>query len=118
MKTKYWIWAISALTVLCLGLSIVLLLPSRDAGAAEIWSEGKRIATVSLAQDQTITVETETGVNVVTVKDGAVGVIEANCPDKHCVNRGMCRGGAPVVCLPNRLVIKFTGKQPLDGIVG
>ena len=118
MKTKTWILLIALLVVISLGLSLFFLLPGENAQGAQVWSEGKLIATLPLNQDQSITVKTEKGINVVTVSDGAIGVTEANCPDKHCINRGMCKGGTQIVCLPNRLVIKFIGEQNLDSMVG
>ena len=118
MKTKTWILLIAVLTAVSLGVSLFFLLPGENAQGAQVWSEGKLIATLPLSQDQSITVKTEKGTNVVTVKDGAVGVTEATCPDKHCMNRGMCKGGLQIVCLPNRLEIKFLGKQDFDAIAG
>jgi hypothetical protein len=58
------------------------------------------------------------GHNVVTVKGGKVAVTEATCPDHYCMKRGYCDGGADIVCLPNRLVLKFIGEQEVDFVVG
>lgn len=118
MKTKYWIAVIAVLAAVCLGLSLYVLLPGEAAAAAEVWSEGKLLYTLELSADQTITVESAAGTNTVTVKDGHIGVTQADCPDKHCINRGMCSGDAQIVCLPNRLVIRFVQQQTLDGVVG
>lgn len=117
MKTKWFIGIIAAVTAVCLVLSLWLLWPS-DATAVEVWSEGKLVQTLSLMQDQTVEVKTAQGVNVVTVQDGKVAVTAADCPDKYCMHRGWCSGGMQIVCLPNRLVLKFTGKTELDGVSG
>lgn len=118
MKTKYWILAIAALALVCGVLSIFFLLPGQDAAAAEVWSEGELLCTLPLHIDQSVTVETAGGRNVVTVRDGRIAVTEADCPDHYCMDRGFCAGGAQIVCLPNRLVIKFVGGQTVDGVVG
>lgn len=117
MKTKIWIIILASVLLICLGLSFWLLQP-RSAAAVEIWSEGKLMKTVLLSADQTFTVETEKGVNVITVSGGKVAVTEANCPDKYCMARGFCSGGTQIVCLPNRLVLKFTGETAVDGVTG
>ena len=117
MKTKVWIIILAAVLLVCIGLSIWILWPA-DAAAVEVWSEGKLIATLSLNTDRVYAVETEKGVNVVTVRDGKVAVTEANCPDKYCMARGWCSGGTQIVCLPNRLVLKFVGENPVDGVAG
>lgn len=117
MKTKLWIGLLAAVLVLCLGLSVWLLWPG-EASSVEIWSEGKHIRTLSLSEDITLTVESGGGTNTVTVRDGKVAVTEADCPDHYCMDRGFCSGGAQIVCLPNRLVLKFAGETAVDSISG
>ena len=119
MKTKTWILLFILLLTACLALSIPLLIPGEAASHAEITSQGKVLKTVDLHIDQEFTVETpEGGRNVVTVKDGKIAVTEANCPDHYCMNRGYCNSGTQIVCLPNRLVIRFLGEQTIDAVVG
>ena len=117
MKTKIWIGLIAILLVICGALSLWLLRPSQ-AAAVEIWSEGALLQTLSLQEEQSVTVKTETGTNTVTVRDGKVAVTEADCPDHYCMHRGWCSGGAQIVCLPNRLVLKFTDQTAIDGVAG
>ena len=118
MRTKYWIWILSALLLLCIGLSLWLFWPRPAAAAVQVYSQGQLLYTLPLSQNTSVTVETEQGTNTVTVQDGKVAVTAASCPDHHCMNRGFCDGGMQIVCLPNRLVLKFTDKSPLDGITG
>ena len=118
MKNGIWIILIAAILVACLALSIFLLRPSGPAAYAEIWSEGKLLHTLPLAVDRQITVETQLGTNVITVKGGKIAVTEASCPDHYCMQRGFCSSGAQIVCLPNRLVIEFLGETEIDGISG
>lgn len=117
MKTRTWIGLIALAALLCGGLSLLLLSPAQ-AQYAEIRSDGKLIQTVDLRIDQTFTVRSERGTNIITVSGGKIAVTEADCPDGYCMARGYCSGGAQIVCLPNRLVIQFKGKQALDGISG
>ena len=109
MKTKTWIALIAAIAAVCLGLSAFLLLPGGDAGYAQISSGGKVVKTVNLRIDQQFTV---------TVRDGRIAVTAADCPDHYCMERGFCSSGTPIVCLPNRLVIRFQGEQSVDAAAG
>ncbi len=119
MKTKTWILLLAAIAAVCLGLSIFLLLPGDDAVYAEISSGGKIVRTVNLRIDQQFTVTGETGgSNTGPVRDGRIAVTEADCPDHYCMERGFCSGGTPIVCLPNRLVIRFLGEQSVDAAAG
>ena len=119
MKTKYWILILGAVLAVCLGLSFFILMPGEDATHAEILSQGTVIKTVDLRIDQEFVVSAgNESYNVVTVKDGKIGVTEATCPDHYCMNRGFCSSGTQIVCLPNRLVIRFVGEQEIDGVSG
>ena len=119
MKTKYWIILIAAILIVCTGLSAFFLLPGDAAASAEIISEGTVVKTVDLRVDQQFTVTTKSGgSNTITVRNGSIAVTEANCPDHYCMHRGFCSGGTQIVCLPNRLVIRFLAEQPIDGVVG
>ncbi len=118
MKTKYWVILLSALLAVCAGLSFFLLRPDTGAAYVEVWSDGKLKCTLALNMDQVIAVESRHGTNVVTVRDGKVAVTQADCPDRYCVARGFCGGGTEIVCLPNRLVLRFVGETGIDGAVG
>ena len=117
MKTKYWVVLLAALLLICGVLSAVFLRPGQ-AQQAEVWSDGKLMKTVLLSIDQEFTVESADGFNTVTVQGGKIAVTAASCPDGYCMQRGFCQGGAQIVCLPNRLVIKFVAEQEIDGVVG
>lgn len=118
MKTKTWIALLCAAAAVCLGLSLWLLLPGKPATAVKVISEGKVLYTLPLSADTRLEIVSTRGTNVVTVKDGKVAVTAADCPDQYCAARGWCSSGSQIVCLPNRLVLEFTGQQPLDGIAG
>lgn len=118
MRHRIWIIAIAIILVACLALSLYLLRPREPAAYAQVWSEGKLLYTLPLSADRQITVKTELGTNVITVQDGKIAVTEASCPDHYCMHRGFCDNGLQIVCLPNKLEIRFTGEQEVDGVVG
>ncbi len=118
MKTRTWILIFALILIVCLGASLAFLAPGEVSTRAQITSHGKIIKTVDLRIDQEFTVDNGEGYNVITVKDGKIGVSEATCPDHYCMKRGYCNSGTEIVCLPNRLVIHFLGEQEIDAIVG
>ena len=117
MKTKNWILILGGVLLLCAALSF-LLLRGGQADFAQIYSDGELVCTVDLRIDQEKTVESAYGTNVITVKDGAIAVTWADCPDGYCKKRGFCSGGTEIVCLPNRMVIRFKAEQDIDAAVG
>ena len=114
MKTKNWILLFAALAAVCIVFSLPLL-AQEQAAYAEIRVDGELVRTVDLSVDQEFTVN---GKNTVTVRDGAIAVTWADCPDHYCMKRGYCTGGTDIVCLPNRMVISFVGEQEIDAAVG
>ena len=118
MKSRAWALILGTVLTICAGLSLWLLLPGEAAVTAHIYSGGALVEVVDLRVDQQFTVETELGVNVITVKDGKIGVTEADCPDHYCMQRGFCSSGTAIVRLPNKLVIEFAADQSIDGAVG
>lgn len=113
----------AALTALAAAAGIavwlVMLNAPRENPAAEIYLNGELLKTVPLSEECEFTVECEDGYNIVTVRDGAVSVTEADCPDKVCVRTGAISGGAvPIVCLPHRLEIRVVnGTDSVDAAV-
>ena len=119
MTTKKWIVLMGFVLALCIGLSIFILMPREASTHAQILSDGKLLKTVDLRIDQEFTVPSaDGGHNIVTVHQGAIAVTDATCPDHYCMKRGFCSSGTDIVCLPNRLVIRFTAEQEIDAIIG
>lgn len=99
----------------------VFKLQSTEGSCAVITIDGADYMTLPLNKDITLRIP-ETGVdyNTITIKDGAVSVSDANCPDKICVNHSpISKTGETIVCLPHRLSIRITGendsKDTIDG---
>ena len=119
MKTKYWILIMGTVLAVCLCLSFFFLMPGEEATHAEILSNGIVIKTVDLRVEQEFVISAgDDAWNTITVKDGKIGVTEATCPDHYCMHRGFCNSGAQIVCLPNKLVIRFVGEPEIDMVVG
>lgn len=64
------------------------------------------------AENQEIRIDCEDGgYNIVEITDGQIRISEADCPDKTCVNTGFLSGSVPVVCLPHKLVIRYSNEN-------
>lgn len=120
MKKKWpFILVESLLLVGILGSILVLRRP--DTNLVEIVQDGRVLYQLDLAQmeDQTIEVEYEGRINTIEIKDHQIHMLEAECPDHTCVNMGWLDSAAPIVCLPNHLVIQFSGStEDTDGMAG
>lgn len=116
MKTRTWLLLLGA-AALVLAVAAVWSLRGQPAARyAEVLLDGTVVKTVDLAEDQRFTVQCGEGYNVIAVADGAISVCEADCEGNDCVHTGAKSSGLPIICLPHRLVIRFTDKQGLDGL--
>ena len=117
MKTRFWILLFLSIAVVCAGLSIWLL-GGRAETTAEVYSDGKLVQTIDLAVDGEYRIESGGGWNVLTVSGGKIAVTSASCPTQDCVHHAAADHGAPIVCLPNRLVVQFSTPSELDALLG
>ncbi|MDR2180220.1 MAG: NusG domain II-containing protein [Synergistaceae bacterium] len=85
---------------------------------AEITVEGQVDAVVSLSEDGVYTPARRPAVQI-QVRDGAVGFVHSDCPDKICVHSGfLSTPGQSAACLPNKVVLRVALRkgQPVDSV--
>ncbi len=74
----------------------------------EIRIAGKVYGSYPLSEDQTISVDTEYGHNVVVIQGGFASVAEADCSNQVCVDAGSIHTpGQMIVCLPHRMTVEI-----------
>lgn len=130
--TQHWSYKktaalIAAFLILLCAVSLVSVLwpageDSREQYIADIYQNGTLLMSIPLTEDdtsETFLIQGEGGcTNEIALRPGSIGIISADCPDQLCVRQGFIRdSGLPVVCLPNRLVIRLrplTDESPED----
>lgn len=118
MKTRYWILLFSLVAILCIFLSAYFFFGMNNSECAYVYSDGSLVMTLPLDENAEYTIPFGEDWNAVTVQDGKIAVTDSSCASHDCVHRGFCSGGAPIVCLPNRLIIEFSARAPYDALVG
>lgn len=90
-------------------LGSILVLQRPDTSMVEILRDGEVLYRLDLEQEenQLLEIEYEGRINTVEIKDHQIHMAEAECPDNTCVHMGWLDSAAPIVCLPNHLVIQF-----------
>lgn len=101
------------LLIILISLILQLLFYKNKAGnICKISLNGNVISIMSLDSDDTKTIETENGYNIVQIKDGAVSVIEADCKNQICIMNGaISKDGQVISCLPHGLLISVESDQ-------
>lgn len=77
--------------------------------------DGKIIERLDLSKslDRSFTITAANGSeNTISIKNGKISISSATCPDQTCVHMGELQNEAsPIVCLPNKLIIRFDGTE-------
>ena len=118
MKNRTW-------AILFAGLAAALLLvwkllPGGSGSKVEIFQDSTLVQTIQLPHTgapETIEISGPAGGNTVEISENGVRVVSADCPDQICVAHGYLREDTgPIVCLPNRLVVRFAGDTKETGV--
>lgn len=83
----------------------------------------EKIDVREITEPYTIRIEGEDGAyNVLEIQEGAIGIIDASCPDHLCENMGFVSSAwMPITCLPNHLIVRLETEEnsmenAMDGI--
>jgi len=94
---------------------------SEKGSLAIVEVNGREVMRVALGAGQAsrdFTVKGVQGPSTFNVADGRVRMVRSDCRDKICVGVGWIDSpGRSIVCLPNRVVIRVTGKRGGGGKV-
>lgn len=103
------------LVVLCAASIFYIFIQKKrpeNAFTACIYQNGALVKTIDLStvtEPYTLTFEAAGGgFNVIEVRPGAIGILDADCPDRLCVSMGFADSSLlPIICLPHSLVIEL-----------
>lgn len=109
---------VSIILIAAVGFLCVKLLPSAGKTAV-IEQNGTVAARLSLDKDTTYDVKIDgKTTNTVVIKNHAVSVSYADCPDKICKkHKSISKSGETIVCLPNKVTVTVEGgENEIDGV--
>ena len=113
MTNRIWIIVFSFVALLCLGIWLFISNVSSQSLVVGIYKDGSLVEKIdlnSVTGEREITLSGDLGDNVILVSNGRIEMKSADCPDKICVEHGELKSSSsPIVCLPNKVVIKFEG---------
>lgn len=114
MKRNDWFLILGIIIIAaCIWLIRAFVVGGDTSGSVEVRIDGELVGTYLLYEDSINKLEYGDGsYNIMVIENGKVSVTEADCPDKHCVNRGsICHKNETIICLPHKLVIKITASD-------
>lgn len=100
--------------ILLISVSLFLCLNAflgKEKGAyAVVRVNGDIVSKFSLNDEGTYSLND--GSNILVIEKGSAYLIDADCPDKLCVNQGKIKNkGEIITCLPNRLTVTIEGGE-------
>lgn len=124
-STKFWVILTAALLAASAVGAFALSRRTAEGTVARIYQDGALVRSIDLAHltgTETVTITGPAGESVITAEPGRICVSHADCPDQICVHQGWISTEAvPIVCLPNKLVIRLEGpgaETEFDGVTG
>lgn len=95
--------------VIVLSIVLVIFFLSTDKGVKAIVTvDGKIIGEYFLSDDLTKEIKTDYGSNTVVISNKECFVVDADCRDGICINRGkISKIGESIVCLPHKLIVEI-----------
>lgn len=125
-KTRTWGLIFGSLLLLAAIFSTASLTRKSEGSFAVVYRDGRCIYAVDLSkvdEPYELTFSDESGYNRIRVERGKIAIVDADCPDRVCVDSGWLSDSAlPIVCLPHRIVIRIEKKSPMpddiDSVAG
>lgn len=82
----------------------------KGASCVTVKVNGEIQGVYSLAEEQEI--EINGGTNILVIKNGKADMIEADCPDKLCVNqKAVSKNNENIICLPNKVIVEVDSSE-------
>ncbi|MDR0862155.1 MAG: NusG domain II-containing protein [Oscillospiraceae bacterium] len=108
---------IAAVFLISSATALVIHLNRESRGVIGVYRDGVLLSTFTLDGIEPLDYEVvgENGeMNLVHIDSDGARMLLANCPDKLCVLHGKLAGNEPIICLPNRVVVKWLSAAELS----
>lgn len=112
MKKNDWILA-GCVVLICAAVLVFRYFGGQESGGRVIVSvDGEEYGTYSLSEERTVRIG---DTNRLAIKNGAVEMEWADCPDQICVHHTeISRNGESIICLPNEVVVTIESGRPSE----
>ena len=105
--------------LLLISLSLIIINKTKKEGTtAIVYYENKEILKIDMNLDKEYTVQGLLGDVIIEVKENKIRVKKENSPNHICSKEGYISDSTkPLICLPNKVVIKIVQSSDMDGVV-
>ena len=85
----------------------------------KVYVNNKLTKTFDLNKDREYFIETKVGYNLLIIKNNKVRILDADCPNKICVDKGyISKNEESIICLPHHVVVTVESdeEKALDAV--
>ena len=99
--------AVLVLVVIAVSSFVCIRLFAEGKGIfVKVYVNNKLSKTFDLGSDQEYFIETKVGYNLLIIKNNKVRILDADCPNKICVDKGyISKNGESIICIPHHVVV-------------
>ena len=112
--------AILILILIALTLLICVRLFAEGEGKyVKVYVDNKLKKTFNLNNNSRYLIDTKKGYNLLIIKDGKARIVDADCPNKICVDKGfISKNDESIICLPHNVVVTVESneKKQVDAV--
>ena len=78
----------------------------------KVYVNEKLTKTFDLKKDREYFIETKLGYNLLIIKNEKARILDADCPNKICVDKGyISKNGESIICLPHNVVVTIESSE-------
>ena len=78
----------------------------------KVYVNNKLTKTFDLNKDREYFIETKVGYNLLIIKNNKVRILDADCPNKICVDKGyISKNDESIICLPHYVVVTVESNE-------
>lgn len=110
MTKKDILLVIIIVVVAAMSFLLHMIVGGKGAGCVTVKVQGEITGVYSLSEDRQIKING--GTNILQIRNGSADMIQADCPDKLCVNqKAISKNGESIICLPNKVVVTVDSSE-------
>ena len=98
--------------IACISFVCVRFFAEDKGKYVKVYVNNKLEKTFDLNKDNRYLIDTKKGYNLLTIKNGKASVVDSDCPNQICVNKGaISKNDESIICLPHHVVVSIESSE-------
>ena len=98
--------------IACISFVCVRFFAEGKGKYVKVYVNNKLEKTFDLNKDNRYLIDTKKGYNLLIIKNGKASVVDSDCPNQICVNKGaISKNDESIICLPHHVVVSIESSE-------